>query len=266
MNQKPTSGLIAEADWSNVPSSGSAANYMPEGWTYNGGVYLEGGRISISSGYSLYSNTLDLTGFDKITVVVRGKNCYTWTNSAISVKTSVDSKYQEFAADYADYTFVLNCGSSERVEIYSETYYPEIQSIKIYAGEYEAPQLRATEEGNETYRLITGITDKFYTVNDLLAEGTFIYKVKAIYTDGTESDWSNTEMVTLFENGPAPHEYAVGDVNHDHNVDIADVTALIDYLLGIGDVCLTCANVNGDEDVNIADVTALIDKLLGINN
>ena len=266
VNQKPTSGLIAEADWSNVPSSGSAANYMPEGWTYNGGVYLEGGRISISSGYSLYSNTLDLTGFDKITVVVRGKNCYTWTNSAISVKTSVDSKYQEFAADYADYTFVLNCGSSERVEIYSETYYPEIQSIKIYAGEYEAPQLRATEEGNETYRLITGITDKFYTVNDLLVEGTFIYKVKAIYTDGTESDWSNTEMVTLFENGPAPHEYAVGDVNHDHNVDIADVTALIDYLLGIGDVCLTCANVNGDEDVNIADVTALIDKLLGINN
>ena len=266
VNQKPTSGLIAEADWSNVPSSGSAANYMPEGWTYNGGVYLEGGRISISSGYSLYSNTLDLTGFDKITVVVRGKNCYTWTNSAISVKTSVDSKYQEFAADYADYTFVLNCGSSERVEIYSETYYPEIQSIKIYAGEYEAPQLRATEEGNETYRLITGITDKFYTVNDLLAEGTFIYKVKAIYTDGTESDWSNTEMVTLFENGPAPHEYAVGDVNHDHNVDIADVTALIDYLLGISDVCLSCANVNGDEDVNIADVTALIDKLLGINN
>ena len=265
VNQKPTSGLIAEADWSGVPSSGSAANYMPEGWTYNGGVYLEGGRISISSGYSLFSNTLDLTGFDKITVVVRGKNCYTWTNSAISVKTSVDSKYQEFAADYADYTFVLNCGSSERVEFYSELYYPEIQSIKIYAGEYEAPQLRATEEGNETARLITGITDKFYTVNNLLAEGTFLYKVKALYTDGTESAWSNTQMVTLFDNGPAPHEYAVGDVNHDQDVNISDVTALIDYLLGIRDCCLTCANVNGDEEVNIADVTALIDKLL-MNN
>ena len=266
VNQKPTSGLIAEADWSNVPSSGSAANYMPEGWTYNGGVYLEGGRISISSGYSLFSNTLDLTGFDKITIVVRGKNCYTWTNSAISVKTSVDSKYQEFAADYADYTFVLNCGSSERVEIYSELYYPEIQSIKIYAGEYEAPQLRATEEGNETARLITDITDKFYTVNDLLAEGTFLYKVKALYTDGTESAWSNTQIVTLFDNGPAPHEYAVGDVNHDKEVNIADVTALIDHLLGTGNaVCTTCANVNGDEEVNIADVTALIDKLL-MNN
>ena len=158
----------------------------------------------------------------------------------------------------------MNCSSSERVEIYSESYYPEIQSVKIYAGEYE-PQLRATEEGNKTYREITGITDKFYTVNNLLAEGTFLYKVKAIYTDGTESAWSNTQMVTLFDNGPAPHEYAAGDVNHDNSVNIADVTTLIDYLLGTGDVCPICADVNMDQAINIADVTALIDKLLSNN-
>ncbi len=267
VNQKPTSGLIAQADWSEVPSSGNPANYMPEDWTYNGGVYLEGGRISISSGYSLYTPVLDLTGYDKVTVVVRGKNCYTWTNSAISVKTSVDSKYVEFANDYADYTVVLNCGDNERIEIYSETYYPEIQSIKVYTGEMTAPQLRAiAEQGGETYRLITGITDKFYTVNTLAEGGTFLYKVKALYEDGTESAWSNKQMVTLFDNGPAPHEFEAGDVNHDHTVNIADVTALIDYLLGSGNVCTTCANVNGDDGINIADVTALIDKLLNSGN
>ena len=37
-------------------------------------------------------------------------------------------------------------------------------------------------------------------------------------------------------------------------------------LLGIQtDVCLDCADVNGDEDINIADVTFLIDLLLGMN-
>jgi hypothetical protein len=266
VNQKPTSGLIAQADWSEVPSSGSAASYMPEGWTYNGSVYLEGGYISVSSGYSIFTPELDLTGFDKVTVVVRAKNEYSWTNSAISVKTSVDSKYAEFTSDFADYTFVLNCGGSEKIEIYSELYYPNIQIVKVYAGEVTAPQLRATEDGNETKRVITGITDKFYTVNNLLAEGTFLYKVKALYTDGTESAWSNTQMVTLFDNGPAPHEFEVGDVNHDHSVNIADVTALIDYLLGSGSVCTTCANVNGDDGINIADVTALIDKLLNSGN
>lgn len=268
VSEKPTSGLIAQADWSEVPSSGNAADYMPEGWVYNGGVYLEGGRISISSGYSLYTPVLDLTGYDKVTVVVRGKNCYTWTNSAISVKNSVDSKYVEFANDYADYTVVLNCNGNERIEIFSETYYPEIQSIKVYTGEMTAPQLKAIEEqGSETYRLITGITDKFYTVNNLVEGGTFLYKVKALYTDGTESAWSNKEMVTLFDNGPAPHEFAVGDVNHDGGVNISDVTTLIDYLLGNPDgVCTTCADVDGQGDINIADVTALIDMLLSKGN
>lgn len=268
VSEKPTSGLIAQADWSDVPSSGNAADYMPEGWVYNGGVYLEGGRISISSGYSLYTPVLDLAGYDKVTVVVRGKNCYTWTNSAISVKNSVDSKYVEFANDYADYTVVLNCNGNERIEIFSETYYPEIQSIKVYTGEMTAPQLKAIEEqGSETYRLITGITDKFYTVNNLVEGGTFLYKVKALYTDGTESAWSNKEMVTLFDNGPAPHEFAVGDVNHDGGVNISDVTTLIDYLLGNPDgVCTTCADVDGQGDINIADVTALIDMLLSKGN
>ena len=113
--------------------------------------------------------------------------------------------------------------------------------------------------------MITGITDKFYTVNNLLAEGTFLYKVKASYTDGTESDWSNVELVTLFDNGPAPHGYDLGDVNHDHSVNIKDVTDLIDCLLSGGSVCDICADVKVDGLVNIADVTALIDLVLGAN-
>ena len=58
----------------------------------------------------------------------------------------------------------------------------------------------------------------------------------------------------------------VGDVNGDNNVSIADVTALIDYLLG-GNVTINAeaADVNGDTNVTIADVTALIDMLLSGN-
>ena len=55
-----------------------------------------------------------------------------------------------------------------------------------------------------------------------------------------------------------------GDVDGNGDVTIADVSALIDYLL-TGDatgVNLAGANCNGDSDVNIADVSALIDYLL----
>jgi hypothetical protein len=52
-------------------------------------------------------------------------------------------------------------------------------------------------------------------------------------------------------------------VNDDHTVNIADVTALIDHLLGSGNtVNELAADVNGDHSINIADVTALIDMLL----
>lgn len=54
-----------------------------------------------------------------------------------------------------------------------------------------------------------------------------------------------------------------GDANGDNNVDISDVTALIDYLLGgNGNINATGADSNKDGDVDISDVTALIDYLL----
>ena len=103
--------------------------------------------------------------------------------------------------------------------------------------------------------LTTILTSNLYRSN--LAEGgTFLYKVKALYTDGTESAWSNVEEVTLAGTG-----YQIGDVNHDGKVNIQDVTALINILL-TQVIAPDEANVNGDNIINISDVTALINKLL----
>ena len=69
-------------------------------------------------------------------------------------------------------------------------------------------------------------------------------------------------MKVIIEAVVAPHDYAPGDVNHSGNVNIEDVTALIDFLLGSGEACEICADVDGENGVNIEDVTSLIDKLL----
>lgn len=55
-----------------------------------------------------------------------------------------------------------------------------------------------------------------------------------------------------------------GDVNTDGNTTIADVTALINYLLGGNDsvVSVGIADVNNDNNVSITDVTTLINLLL----
>ncbi len=74
-----------------------------------------------------------------------------------------------------------------------------------------------------------------------------------------------TMMKLIIEKVVPAHDYEKGDVNHDHAVNISDVTVLIDYLLGTGTVCEICADVTGDGPINIGDVTALIDMLLGNN-
>jgi hypothetical protein len=131
--------------------------------------------------------------------------------------------------------------------------------MEVYAGDATNLTFNAAEQGGTDYRLITGITDRFYTVNDLAAEGTFLYKVKALYLDGTESDWSNIEEVTLFENG---HAYVLGDVNHDDKLSIKDVSDLISFLMDGGSICEICADVNQDGVVTIKDVTELISLVL----
>ena len=55
-----------------------------------------------------------------------------------------------------------------------------------------APQ----ETGDANSRTVTGITETSYTVANLDRASTYQYKVKAVYTDGTESDWSNAQTVT----------------------------------------------------------------------
>ena len=137
-----------------------------------------------------------------------------------------------------------------------------LNSVQVYSGEV-AQFKAASETGDANSRIITGITDQYYEVKGLTAGATYTYYVEANYIDGAKAA-SNVETVTLTD---APeHNYQLGDVDHDGSINISDVTALIDMLLGNeGAGCPICADVDGNHDVNISDVTALIDMLLTSN-
>ncbi len=259
------SNVTAVTDGNQLPNQiANYAQYVPEGWTVNNYLWVNNGYVISGQNGSFVSPTYDLTGYDKVTVVIDAYSYYAsnYGTAQLSISTGSASQNLTLATDdFTTYTVVLDCAASDQVTIAGTANYFALRGIKIYAGDLNAVNaLRmAQETGDENSRLITGITDKFYTVENLAAAGTFLYRVKALYTDGTESNWSNIEEVTLFENG---HGYELGDVNHDGSVNIADVTALIDSLLGSSEVCEICADVKADGDINIADVTALIDLLL----
>ena len=258
VSTRPAVELLDTTDW-------TSNNNVPAGWTASGLNYYGSNSACYLSSYGnsyVQSKTYDLTGYDKVTVMVYSEPY--GSSNTMTVSTSVDTKTKTLSgSSFSWYTFVLNCASSDYVKL-TTTGLPDMRYMKVYAGDLTAAmQLKANEEGDATYRLITGITDKNYTVNNLEAAGTFYYRVKALYIDGTQSAWSNSQKVTLFENGDG---YTLGDVNHDQSVDINDVTALIAYVLGQGNtICTDCADVFDDDAIDINDVTALINMVLGMH-
>ena len=250
-----------------------------QGWT-GSNVYEARGGIRMGGGGSVGTLTtpaLDMTqSGGKMTVMLTLKP-YQSVDSDIPVTVTCGSSSQSVVVN-ADqiYTFVVNCeaDAEQKVTITggdgTNTKRVVVTQVDIYSATIDAAKMMFTlpvEDGDETGRVITGITEKFYTVTGLTEGGSFTYRVKAYYTNGTQSAWSNIETVTLVDNGPAPHEFEVGDVNHDGEVNIVDVTTLIDYMLGSAVfICDTCADVYVDNEINIADVTTLIDQLLSGNN
>lgn len=110
----------------------------------------------------------------------------------------------------------------------------------------------------------------------LLPDGTRISKTENYWAGNADATTGNYNVygvivkvgdaycinITEYANYVPP--FKRGDVNKDGVVNIADVTALIDYLLS-GDptpVNLNACDCNQDTAVNIADVTSLIDYLL----
>ena len=205
-------------------------------------------------------------GYDNMTFTVKITTDYdTYGSGNLTVATPQTAAVGHNFSASETYSWLVTASAGEVITITSTQadYSPDITKIEIYTGDATAANLMriAQEEGDANSRLITGITDKYYTVKNLAEGGTFLYRVKAIYVDGTESDWSNIEEVTLFENG---HAYMPGDVNHDDVVDVNDVTMLIAYILGNNDtICPICADVNNDDEIDVSDVTAIINIILG---
>ena len=138
-------------------------------------------------------------------------------------------------------------------------------SIPEYIGEIEYGSVATLTNTttNETYEAeMYGVRFNVlvYFPDEITTPGNYVLTIPArsiiIYTLGEDVEELNFNYTIA-----GGSSFIVGDVNGDNNVNISDVTALIDLLLS-GGVTPDAADVNGDHGVNIADVTALIDKLL----
>ncbi len=125
-----------------------------------------------------------------------------------------------------------------------------------------------TSTANKTWANADGLL--FYNKfnNTLNIEDGKTYDVEAMVGTYKVNDEFIPEVFIISATETAAQQWALGDVNHDTFVNVADVTALIKYVLSSGDepeVFYTeQANVDGDAAgiFNVADVTALIQLVL----
>ena len=268
--------LLMTEDFSNVVSNDDGtADISPNLDNYTDNLGWSGYKVYVAANHGVKVGTGSVAGWltspgleldSTVTVVV---NASSWVNgkgisdgSSVIVSCGDVSETVELSTTPTDYTVVLKGCEAGNIKLAmtapAKRFY--IYHVDIYNGDLTAvaPRRAIAEEGDSTWRVVSGITDTCYTVHEL-AGGIYEYFVKAIYTDGTESVWSNIQHVTLTGNGDGP---LVGDVNGDGEVSIGDVTALISYLLDSNTLILGNSDVNGDGETTIADVTALIEILL----
>ena len=254
--------------------SGSATGYyeitLPAPW---GGTNVRGGLNSIiyfRNNYQGSGTPGNITytipeGYENKTFTMKITTANTSDGGGnLTVATPQTSAVGHTFTAGETYAWKVTASSGQMITITTtdNNYSPDIATIEVYSG--DATGAKANETGDTETRTVTGITAKNYTVTNLVEGGTFLYKVKAVYTDGTESEWSNEEEVTLVEN---QNPGMPGDANGDGNVDVNDVTCVISYILGKNPepFIFDNANVNGDANVDVNDVTRIINIILGIS-
>ena len=249
-------------------SSNKVGDYCDNpGWTGSfvylgaGGCFIVGGQKYVGS---LTTPPLN-AGSDGVITVRFNARYFGNDHSMVLVTCGEMQQLIELTRMATDYAVVFNNFSSGATVTFGCTarasrFY--LDDVMVITGDERDPTEAGYDEAEA--KVFQNLVTKEYHVTGLSTGTTYRYLVVTRFADGMT--WkSNKQIVTLLEDHP--HSFGVGDVNHDHNLSITDVTTLIDYLLnGSDEICLICADVNADGKISISDVTSLIEILLNGGN
>ena len=121
-----------------------------------------------------------------------------------------------------------------------------------------------TSIGVEAFEDCTGLT-KIYSLNPeppVISDDTFfsyyadLFVPKGCYLKYKEADyWKHFTFISEIS-------VATGDIDGDGEINVGDVTALINKLLNAASFDDEVCDINGDGEVNVTDVTSLINMIL----
>jgi hypothetical protein len=248
----PTSGLSFEAHSGSFAASSWSWNttaYNANNWLITPQLDLQGVLKFYVRTNKLYPDSyevlLSTTGttistIDPETQEVTDPGDFTITLQAMA-EAPATGDWAEVVIDLSQYA-----GQQGYIAIHhvgNDMNYLLIDDLGIYTVE---------EAGNWT---TVTTTDQSVSIANLDADSEYEWQVRGVSEscEGGYTEWS--EMATF-----TTTDVLNGDANGDGEVNIADVTAIINYINGNPPAGFNfdAANANGDENIDIADVTAVI--------
>ena len=237
------------------------------GWTGYAAYEAVTGGFKLGSGSKLgYITTPELAENNGTLVVTFNANSYVGTTgksdeSSIVISCGDVSQTIALSDDATDYTVTLAgvpSAAGQKVTLSCAAIGKRVyvHNVTIYNG--GANMLKASETGDANSRVITGITDKSYTVENLTAGASYSFYVVANYVDNSNAA-SNVEHVTLAE-----QVVPVIVVDNETMTLTASVGETVTATFGLqadnltGDLTLTLNDENGvysinPETVSVAD-------------
>lgn len=122
-------------------------------------------------------------------------------------------------------------------------------------GDYDRVDVEVSPMYGEWTQMVVENAALATNLSGLTLSTDYVVQVQAVLANGKTSEWSPVVKFTTLETAKP------GDVNEDGEVNIADVTMLVNVILGNAEA--ENADVNTDGTIDIADVTALVNIILG---
>lgn len=114
---------------------------------------------------------------------------------------------------------------------------------------------------NETSQTVAGKTTiTLYWPVSISRSDAVMYRIGMV--SGSKTVASYIDNVSIYYTEKGQQTALPGDINGDGEVNVSDVTALINKILGTSDYSDAVCDINGDGEINVSDVTALINQIL----
>ncbi len=235
--------------WSSASYVNNVGPLTPDNW-------LVTPRALLTGKFSFYACGQDASWAEEhfAVFVTTGDSLNTQSYTQVSEEFVATSEMTKYTVDLSDYDGVegyiairhFNCTDMFRLNVDDVTYTP------VGATEMVANGYNVYRDGE----LIATVEDTEY-VDEGVADGEHAYFVSVLYGE-QESDFSNEFDITI-SGGWLP-----GDVDHDGEVGINDVMAVVAYVLGNTPEVFypTEANLDGDSEIGINDINEIVKIIL----